>query len=100
MHSVNVTESISFDHTFKSAANIGYLREDGVWVPQYDSLFMVLGANGQILTWQLTNGTSFAKVEPLLKDLCNRANGPLLPKMDCIFALSLQQSSTNTVLTW
>ena len=39
LRSINVTGIISFDHTFKSAMNVGYLREDGVWIPQYNSLF-------------------------------------------------------------
>lgn len=50
IHSVEVTEAISFDHTFKVATNIGYLHQDGVWVPQYDSLFLVLNPSGQVLT--------------------------------------------------
>ena len=29
---ISVGESISFDHTFKVAANIGFLHDDGVWV--------------------------------------------------------------------
>ena len=32
--SIDTSESISFDHTFKVATNIGYLHEDKVWVPQ------------------------------------------------------------------
>ena len=35
--SINVGDSISFDHTFKVAANIGFMREHSVWVPQYDA---------------------------------------------------------------
>ena len=34
-------ESISFDQTFK-VANIGYLTEDGKWIPEYDRSFIVL----------------------------------------------------------
>ena len=37
MVSVTIGNSISFDHTFKVAANIGYHREDNVWVSQYES---------------------------------------------------------------
>ena len=43
-------DTISFDHTFKVAANIGFLREDNVWIPQYDSLFIVLYKHGKIVT--------------------------------------------------
>lgn len=73
LHSLQVSESISFDHTFKVASNIGHLREDGIWVPQYDSLFLVLDSRGSVLTWQLTKGTSLNKVTKLLHDLHSRA---------------------------
>ena len=71
---IPVGECISFDHTFKVAANIGFLRDDGVWVPQYDSLFIVLNKNGQVLTWQLTKGTAFSQIEILLRELKERAS--------------------------
>ena len=71
MTCISVGESISFDHTFKVATNIGYLREDGKWISQYDGLF-VLNRNGQVLTWQLTRGTSFAHVKTLLQHLLKR----------------------------
>ena len=32
MTAISVGKSISFDHTFKVAANIGFLREDGTWL--------------------------------------------------------------------
>ena len=41
-NSIKTSTSISFDHTFKVAANIGYCREDGKWNHQYDSLFIVM----------------------------------------------------------
>ena len=69
----NITDTISFDHTFKVAANIGFLREDNVWVPQYNSLFLVMNKKGQVITWQLTKGTAFVKIEPLLSELYHRA---------------------------
>ena len=73
IHALEVSEAISFDHTFKVATNIGHLRKDGVWVPQYDSLFLVLASNGHVLTWQLTKGTSLGQVYQLLQDLHDRA---------------------------
>ena len=42
---------ISIDHTFKVAANLGYLRPDGRWITQYNSLFIDIG---QVIAWQLT----------------------------------------------
>ena len=57
--SVKTGSTISFDHTFKVAANIGYHREDGVWLSQYNSLFLVMNGNEQAVTWQLTSSTKF-----------------------------------------
>ena len=79
--SVPVGESISFDHTFKVAANIGFSRDDGVWVHQYDSLFIVLGQNGKVLTWQLTKGTGFSQIGPLLTDRKQRGSD-----LKCIYS--------------
>ena len=55
MVSIPIGEIISFDHTYKIASNIGYM---------------------QVLTWQLTKGTSVAEVaglsyNPWLKDQVN-----------------------------
>ncbi len=69
-----VGKSISFDHTFRIAANIGYTRKDGKWIQQYDSLFAVVSEYGKIVTWQLTRGTSLGEVHTLLKDLNKRCN--------------------------
>ena len=69
MITINVGETISFDHTFEVATNIAYLREDNIWVPQYDSLFLVFNGVGKIVTWQLTKGTCFVQVEQVLRDL-------------------------------
>ena len=71
--------SISFDHTFQVATNIGFLREDTVWVPQYNSLFLVMNEKGHVVTWQLTKGTSFSAIETLLSDLKERS--PILKTM-------------------
>ncbi len=71
--SIEIGNSISFDHTFKVAANIGYHREDKVWVNQYNSLFLVMNANGQVVTWQLTNGTSLDQVQTVLRDVFERS---------------------------
>ena len=73
MTTIPTGKSIRFDHTFKVAANIGFFREDGRWVPQYDSLFMVMNAHGQVVTWQLTKGTLFRQIGTLLKDLKERS---------------------------
>ena len=71
--STNIGDTISFDHTFEVATNIGYLREDGTWIPLYDSLFLVLNSAGKIVTWQLTKGTSLSQVEQVLRELHDHA---------------------------
>ena len=69
MFSVKVGLSITWDHTFNVATNIGYLREDNVWVPLYDSLFIVMNSKGQVVSWQLTKGTGFTQIEQSLQTL-------------------------------
>ena len=83
MTQIPVGESITFDHTFKVASYIGFLREDGVWVPQYDSLFIVLSQAGRVLTWQLTKGTGFTQIGPLLSDLKDRGSNLKVYIDDC-----------------
>ena len=39
---------ISFDRTFKVAANIGYWK-NGLWVRMYDSLFIIMNEESDIL---------------------------------------------------
>ena len=73
IQSVQTTNTISFDHTFKIASNIGYLREDKVWITLYDSLFLILNVNGKVVSWQLTKGTSFHQTEGILKEVRERA---------------------------
>ena len=70
MMSILPGESISFDYTFKVAANIGFLRDDGIWVP----LFLVLNSDGKVLTWQLTKGTAFSQIQILLSNLNKRSS--------------------------
>lgn len=73
MEKITIGNTISFDHTFKVASNIGYCRVDKVWVTQYDSLFLVMNSEGKIVTWQFTKGTSFEEVRNLLGDLYDRS---------------------------
>ena len=77
MITILVTDSISFDHTFKVASNIGYLREDKKWISVYDSLMLVLNGDGKVLSWQLTKGTSFVEISSLLQDIARRAQNQL-----------------------
>ena len=72
MASKKVGKCIRLDHTFKVASNIGYLRSDKKWITQYGSIFIVLNELGQVVTWQLTNSTSFDEVELLFSTLNER----------------------------
>ena len=64
-----VSSWICCDHTFKSAANIGFSQEsDGRWVRLFSSIFCVLGDNGDVLHWQFTRGESFNEVSDIFKD--------------------------------
>ena len=45
---------LRLDHTFKVASNIGYLQDDGKWITQYSSVFIVLNEKGEVVAWQLT----------------------------------------------
>ena len=66
-------ESISCNHTFKVAANIGFKNPtNGTWVKMYDSVFCILNENGQVVKWCFTKGTSFDKVTTLFSELKNR----------------------------
>lgn len=58
--------TISFDHTFKVASNIGYLRSDGKWITQYNSVFIVMNEHGEVMAWQFTKSTSMDEVKELL----------------------------------
>ena len=55
LSAIPIKQSISFDHIFKVATNIGYLREDQKWITEYDGLFLVLNDRGQVVTWQLAH---------------------------------------------
>ena len=80
MSSLSMSTYISIDHTFKVAANIGYLRADGRWITQYNSLFIVLNNIGQVIAWQFTRTTSIDECEGLLsalKDRCTRLGHPI-----------------------
>lgn len=64
---------LSSDHTFKVSANVGFWHR-GTWIKLYDSLFYVLNEKGQVITWQLTKGTSFEMVRSSLINVNLRSN--------------------------
>ena len=69
MASLSTKGHISIDHTFKVA---GYLRPDGRWITQYNSLFIVLNDIAQVIAWQLTKTTSIDECRELLCALKDR----------------------------
>ena len=61
------------DHTFKSAANIGFVREsDGKWIKLFKCVFIVIGEGGHILHWKFTRGESFEEVRDIFIQLKER----------------------------
>ena len=71
--SIDTGEELSFDHTFKVAANIGYLRQDNKWVCQYNSVFLVFNSFSRIVSWQFTKSTGFDCVKTLLENIHTRS---------------------------
>ena len=59
------------DHTFKISRNIGMSRGNA-WVNQYNSLFVGLNENGEVITWRFTPSEKFAEIDDLLCDLRDR----------------------------
>lgn len=53
--------------------NIGVKRKsDGAWVKQFNSLFVVLNEEHQVVTWKLTKKEQFDVIKTLLEDLKGR----------------------------
>ena len=49
-------KSLSSNHTFKVSVHIGFQRPgNSTWTKQYDSLFMIMNEEGQVLGFQLSN---------------------------------------------
>ena len=72
---------------------MGYYRENKVWIPEYNSSFIVMNAKGKALTWQLTKGISFEQVRTILEDLNNRAHGLIrTANPECVHRQLLQES--------
>ena len=64
---------ISCDHTFKTAANIGYHRDsDGKWIKQYKAVFCILNEMGQVVQWQFTTSEGFDELRPMFENLRKR----------------------------
>lgn len=74
MSKISAENIICFDHTFKVASNIGYLRSDAQWVTQYSSVFIVMNEKGMVMAWQFTKTTSMDEVHMLLLHVKDRVN--------------------------
>ena len=67
------SEWVFCDHTFKSAANIGFVREsDGKWIKLFKCVFVILGKGGEVLHWKFTRGESFEEVRDIFMQLKER----------------------------
>jgi hypothetical protein len=70
---VRTSRWVACDHTFKSAANIGFTRQtDGRWIKAMKCIFIVLDNNGKIIHWRFTKGESFGEVSGIFKELKTR----------------------------
>ena len=71
---VRTSNWISCDHTFKSSANIGFVRKsDGKWIKLFKCIFCVMGIDGSVIHWLFTCGESF-EVKDLFLELRSRFN--------------------------
>lgn len=89
------------------AENIGFSRTgDNRWITQYEALFCVLNAQGQVLTWRLTPRLSFAEVESDLTALKGRlqSQGKVLKEFYidncCSWRQKLQQVFGNELIVY
>ena len=62
-----IGDMVSMDHTFKMSSNIGYEREDGVWVSLYDNFFLMLNENGRVMDYKFTKSTSYDNVQDIMQ---------------------------------
>lgn len=95
MSKITALDMISFDHTFKVAANIGYLRSDAKWITQYNSVFIVMNQDGLVMGWQFTKTTSLDEVKPLLENIRSRistTNVTILVDNCCTIRRKLKES--------
>lgn len=74
--------SLSLDHTFKVATNIGYMNSEKKWIKQYDSILIVLNEKGEAKKFKLTKGTSLEKYKYVFKDLSEENSNPLFIFVD------------------
>ena len=80
--SVKMGSTISFDHTFKVAANILDITEKMEYGLVSTTAF--LNGNGQVVTWQLTSSTSLDQVQSVLRCVSERSKKQQQP-IECIY---------------
>ena len=63
---------LSYNNTFKSVANIGYMRkEDRKWVTQYKGMMCKQNGDEEVLLWMLVKDLCFDSVSGILTALKN-----------------------------
>lgn len=66
---------LTMDHTFKTAANIGYWDKNGKWATLYGSVFLIMNEKKEVLSWVFTKTAGFIHVRHSLmkvKERCDR----------------------------
>lgn len=67
-------------NTFKSAANIGFVRKrDGKWIKLFKCIFCVMGIDGSVIHWRFTHRKLFEEVRDLFAELRSRLNSRNIP---------------------
>ena len=56
-------------------ANIDYMRKgDQKWTQQFNAIFCVLNASGQVMSWKLTKSAAFENCKDILENIKERLN--------------------------
>lgn len=63
---------LACDHTFKTSKHIGTILEDGVFVHQFENVFLSVNENGEVLTWRFTKSTSATEITDILEQYKER----------------------------
>ena len=66
---------LACDHTFQICSNVGYQQGDGKWITLFDSLFVVMNCEGQVLDFRMVASRSFEAVQAMLQDVNHRGKG-------------------------
>ena len=70
---------VLMDHTFKTAANIGYWDKNRRWKTLFSSIFLVMNEKKEVMSWTLTKSTGFIHVRQSLYEVRNRMQKAAIP---------------------